>query len=258
MNKFQSSQISVKGFTQMDLMVTIIVVAGLIGWFGLTHTGERARIAKCAQNLNVLGGLMQDYANDHGSSLPPASVERPLIAWDMQIAPYLRPSQVKTGIDPFFLCPSDHLDRRRPRSYAMSAHDMAPANWPPGPDNETGVGLSWNNDNIKQLLGDKAVESVAKDNSDSLALVKLSWLPAPADTIVLTELIDPDNNLKGIGKTTVSSPEEQQATLRGDTSGFHNGKFNYLMADGHVELLSSLQTGSLDGNSGIWTIGKGD
>jgi prepilin-type processing-associated H-X9-DG protein len=257
MNKFLSKQISKKAFTQIDLIVTIIVVLALVGWFGMSYTGERARMAKCAHNLKFLGQLTQDYANEHAGSLPPARVQQPQIAWDMQIAPYLRPNQVKSGIDPFFLCPSDHLERGRPRSYAMTAHDMTAANWPPGPDNETGVGLSWDNENIKQLLGDKAAESVAKGNSDALALVKLSWLPSPADTVVLTELIDRDNLVKNIQKATVSSPTEQQAPFDDTTASFHYGRFNYLMADGHVEALSALQTGTLDGSDGIWTISKG-
>ena len=254
--KRHSRMTSAAGFSRLDLLVSVAGVLLLAGWLGLNLTGERARTAKCLHNLKFLGQLTQDYANDNGGSLPPASIQQPMIAWDMQIAAYIHPNQVKSGIDPFFVCPSDHLARPRPRSYAMTAHDMTSANWPPGPGNVTGVGLSWDNDNIKQWLGNKALESVAKGNSDSLALVRLSWLPVPADTVVLTEWIDPDNNLKGIRQATVSSPEEQSAALANAAASFHHGKFNYLMADGHVESLSLLQTGTLDGSGGIWTISK--
>ena len=256
MKQFHPRQISEDAFTRIDLIVSIIVVLSLAGWLLFNLTNERGRIAKCAHNLKFLGELTQDFANEHNGCLPPASIEQPGLAWDMQIAPYLRPNQVKAGIDPFFICPSDPVNRGRPRSYAMTSHDMTPANWPPGPENQTGVGLVWSNDEIRRLLGGKATEAMTKNNFDMLALVKLSWLPAPADTVILTEFMHPDNNLKGVNRSTVSSPTEQQAVFNEKMPPVHQGKFNYLMADGHVELLSLLQTGTLDGRGGIWTISK--
>jgi prepilin-type processing-associated H-X9-DG protein len=247
---------SERAFTQVDLIASILVMTILAGWLGLNLTGERARIAQCRHNLRLLGQITLGYANDHGSSLPPASVQQPLSSWDVQIAPYLNPSQVKSGMDPFFLCPSDHLARPRPRSYAMNAHDMTPANWPPGPDNQTGVGLSWDRARIKQLLGDNVAESLAAQNADTLPMVKYSWLPDPANTIVLTELIDPDNLVKDGRKTTVSGPMEQMALFQNYSGNFHNGRFNYLMADGRVESLSPLQTGPLSDSSSLWSISK--
>jgi prepilin-type processing-associated H-X9-DG protein len=247
-----------RAFTRLDLMAGMAVVLILIGWFGFSYLGEQGRIAKCAKNLALLGQLTQEYANDHAGSLPPASIESKQLAWDMQIAPYLAPSQVKNGMDPYFLCPSDHLNRSRPRSYAMAAHDMTRENWPPGSDNETGVGLVWNNDSLKRLLGEKAITNVVA-NLDSLAMVKLSSISAPADTLLYTDLIHRDNELKGIKRAAVPSPGEQLEAFNGDGSRFHRGRFNYLMLDGHVEWLSPLQTGSSGGydagpHHGIWTI----
>lgn len=257
-----SNRLSEQAFTRLDLMVCVFAAFMLAGWFGSGHLGERGRIARCANNLAFLGQLTQEYANDHVGSLPPASIESKQLAWDMQIAPYLAPGQVKNGIDPFFLCPSDHLSRPRPRSYAMSAHDMARENWPPGSDNDTGVGLVWNNDGIKRLLGEGAVTN-ATANIDSLAMVKLSSIPAPADALLYTDFIHRDNNLKGVKRAVVPSPGEQLESFKGDGTQFHRGRFNYLMVDGHVELLSPLQTGSSGGydageHHGIWTIKAGD
>ena len=36
----------------------------------------------------------------------------------------------------------------------MSAHNMSLENWPPGPDNETGVGLVWDRNSMSRLLGE--------------------------------------------------------------------------------------------------------
>lgn len=254
----QSIETGKAAFTRADLVCCIFVTCLLVGCFGFKHTGERARMVTCAHNLKLLGQLTQLYANDHNHGLPPATVDASRIAWDMQIAPYLTPTQTKNGFDFYFQCPSDTLARRRPRSYAMIEHNMKPENWPPGPENHTGVGLVWNNSRIKDLAGDKALDALKKDNFEPLSLVKMSWLPAPADTAVLTELVHRDNNLKGIAKATVLSTEEQRAPFEGNAHKFHDGKYNYLMADGHVELLSPLETASLDGSEGIWTIAKGD
>lgn len=251
-------KLAVSGFTRIDLICCIILTCLLFVFFGVRHTGERARITTCKQNLHLLGKLMQSYANEHNQCLPPASVDDPQIAWDMQIAPYLSPSQTKNGFDLIFCCPSDTLSRRRPRSYAMIEHNMKPENWPPGPNNHTGVGLRWNKDNIRQLAGEKALGALRKKNFDMLLLVKVSGIPVPSDTAILTELADRDNNLKSNLRATVASPGEQRIPFNGDALKFHNGNYNYLMGDGHVELLSPLETGSLDGSEGIWTIAKDD
>jgi prepilin-type processing-associated H-X9-DG protein len=83
-------------------------------------------------------------------------------------------------------------------------------------------------------------------------------VPAPADTLLVTELIDPNNNLGGIRQVTVLGASPQRRFFKDAGSNFHRGKFNYLMVDGHVESLSPLQTGSYDGSAGIWSLKKGD
>jgi prepilin-type processing-associated H-X9-DG protein len=51
---------------------------------------------------------------------------------------------------------------------------------------------------------------------------------------------------------------QQQGFFQDNSTKFHGGRFNYLMIDGHVELLSPLQTGSFDGTSGIWSLKEKD
>ena len=256
-----SNRLSKRGFTQVDLLASIAAVFVLAGWLSFGYLGEQGRTAKCARNLAFLGQLTQTYANDHDGSLPPASIEPKQLAWDMQIAPYLAPKQVKNGIDPFFVCPADHLERPRPRSYGMSAHDMTRANWPPGVANSTGVGLVWNNDSLQRFLGEKGATN-ALANPDTLAMVKLAAIPAPAETLLYTDFVHRDNNLKATARAALPSPGEQLEAFKGDGSSFHKGRFNYLMLDGHVEWLSPLQTGSSGGydveQHGIWTIRAGD
>ena len=240
-----------RGFTRWDLLAVLAGISILLGWLGCTTFGERARTVQCGWNLSRMGRLTQSFANEHGGHLPPAVIEEPQLAWDMQIAVYLTDKDLKHGLDPLFLCPSDTLDRSRPRSYAMPVHDMKSENWPPGQANQTGVGLDWTSSNVRRLLGAPAVNSV-KTNTDLLALVPLSGIPTPADTLLLTEQIRPNNLLKRNNGATIAASREQLDAFPGDKARFHLGRLNYLMIDGHVERLTPFESDALE--SSVWTI----
>jgi prepilin-type processing-associated H-X9-DG protein len=251
-------------FARVDLLATLAASLLLIGWLAFNHSGERGRIAHCDRNLQVLAGAMQSFANDHGSALPPAGIEAPQITWDMQLAPYLKPGlavsnsaaawqSLLKAVGPRFFCPSDPVVRGdHPRSYAMSAHNMKPENWPPGPDDTTGLGLWWGETDAARILGHDT------QNLDELALVKLAWLPDPADTLLLTEYPERENRMQSKYDIRLAGADQQANVFVNRANSMHFHRFNYLMADGHVELLSPLQTRALDGSAGIWTIKKGD
>jgi prepilin-type processing-associated H-X9-DG protein len=254
----KSSLNRLSAFTRADALATLVAVMLLGGWLGFRYLGERGRIARCTWNLRALGGAMQSFANDHGDALPPAGIEAPQITWDMQLMPYLKPGLGKSdspsaqmrllkAVTPTFFCPSDPISRGdRPRSYAMSAHDMGPENWPLGPDNTTGLGLWWGENDEVRLLGHKS------QNPDELALVKLSWLPDPANTLLLTEYPDKQNRMRSKYCVTIQGAAQQSSAINNLASPFHYHRVNYLMADGHVELLSPL------GSIGIWNLKNGD
>ena len=130
---------------------------------------------------------------------------------------------------------------------------MQPEHWPPGPGSATGLGLEWNRETVLSLLDSDALQKPEK-----LPVVKLASVPAPADTLLLTELIEPANVLLGMAAPAVRGTASQARAFKDGGLQFHGGRFNYLMVDGHVELLSPLQTGGVDGSSGIWTLRKED
>jgi len=241
-----------RAFTRSDLMVVIGVVGILLGWFGLWQFGEYGRIARCAANLRVLGQAMQSFANDHQDALPPAVAGQ--TAWDAQIAPYLPEKLAKRGLDSLFRCPSDRLAHSRARSYAMSAHDMHLDNWPLGPNNDTGVGLVWSQESMQRVLNEQQCK-MAATNMDFLAMMKRSSIPVPAKTLLLTEMISSQNNLKDTTLAAISGPDEQLQGFVNKNAYIHYGRYNYLMMDGHVELLFPLQT-EAPGGGGIWNISK--
>jgi prepilin-type processing-associated H-X9-DG protein len=252
-----------RAFSRVDLLTAFFVILFLGAWFGFAHSGERGHILRCARNLEILGAGMQSYANEHNDMLPAADIwlQKASVSWDMKIFPYLHKGVPKADDDQFFtktarlfFCPSDPARHNgTPRSYAMAANDMSPENWPPGPDSTTGVGVCWDGNTTPPLFGNDA-----KEHPESLPGVKRSDLPDPAGTLLLTEFIDSQNVLGSVFQTTVQGAVQQQSYFKGDAGNFHHGKFNYLMADGHVELLSPLQTGSPDNHAGIWTIKTGD
>ena len=267
-NSGRSGQVA---FSRLDLLVLVAVIAFFGIWFCLTHLGERARITRCASNLEMLGQAMHSYANDHNGELPAAVIdlEETHISWDTRLFPYLKPGlrtatndyaerQHAMALAQWFFCPSDPIQHNGiPRSYAMAEHDMSLNDWPPGPHSYSGPGLFWDSFWTTNVLSADEAEKAAL-NPDLLPKIKLSDISASADTLLLTEYINQINDLQGMGYARVGSVNDQRAAFHGDSSSFHYGKFNYLMVDGHVEFLSGEQTGSPGGRSGIWSIRAGD
>jgi prepilin-type processing-associated H-X9-DG protein len=214
---------------------------------------------------------MQSYAKDNDNGIPAATIllSREVNTWRTDMAPYLKAGLEKpksiyerrtflNALEPSFACPSDPIRRSGLCSYSMSAHDMSPDNWPPSSDNKTGMGLWWDKVTVSALLG-ADVAQAAPNRPELLPKLKLSVVSAPANTLLLTEFINRNNTMESTSFAWVGQVAQQQAAFRDDPSRFHFGKFNYLMADGHVELLTALQTGGIgDPPSGIWTIKPGD
>jgi prepilin-type processing-associated H-X9-DG protein len=252
-----------RAFSRIDLLAVILVVAVLGVRAGMTRSGETKRIAECAHNLSALGKAMHRYADEHVNALPAAGMDLggAQSSWDTTLFAELEPGLAKSDSDElleevpkFYVCPSD--DTRHtglPRSYSMGGNDMSPEQWPPGRDSATGVGLWWDKRTVLTLLDEDALEK-----PDSLPAVSLSDVPAPGDTVLLTEFIGGDNLLRGNRMTSVLGTSQQRQNFKDGGARFHGGKFNYLMVDGHVEPLSPLQTGSFDGTAGIWSLKKGN
>jgi prepilin-type processing-associated H-X9-DG protein len=270
-------------FTRVELVVCLGTVCLLL----LTLLGckrginDKANIAVCSKNLAFMGEAFRSYALDHEDALPPARIhysDQKQVTWDTLIKPYLdRGLTVSNSalaarerdrkLQKIFLCPSDTVPRNqaaKARSYAMSQHSMKAKDWPPGPKNLSGVGLWW----TFGPKGDKPPTNTIYNFADTnaQAWIKVSSLPAPKDTMLLTELIATNNNLGKTMKATVRFTGEQLDTNHISPELFHEGKFNYLMVDGHVETLTPRESvgalGEVGTNAakhfGIWTIRAGD
>ena len=242
-----------RAFSRVDLIATIGVVVCSGIWLGFSYLGERGRMVQCAGNLRALGQAMHSYAGEHQEGLPAAGIalDHVEISWDALVVQYLNLRSANTA-SRSITCPSDPLPRNvKSRSYAMAGNDMTPEHWPPGPESATGVGLWWDKRTVLALANKDALQKL-----ELLPVLKLSGVPEPADTLLLTEFIDPNNTMGNPRQTTVFGTSQQQQFFDDGGARFHNSRFNYLMVDGHVELLSPLQTGSFDGTAGIWTLKK--
>lgn len=156
-------------------------------------------------------------------------------------------------------CPSDkarRADTRYPRavrSYVMPRHSMhnlpawAPtpsgsgAPWPPAADNRTGVGLNWDVSagpnaswNLRDATGSGADIPGRQDGIHENLILK------PEDTIMFTERVRREMLQGSFQYQYIQNANEHLINNinRDDynnSTAFHFGAFNYLMADGHVE-----------------------
>jgi prepilin-type processing-associated H-X9-DG protein len=242
---------SIAAFSRIELVIVIFVLI-LFGSVGVAFIGrsQQAKIVQCASNLKQLGVGMALYTKENDSQLPFAYIqytEWESVAWDGLIYPYvIGGSQISSSsLDKKYdllRCPADVGDRSR--TYAMPQHDMSLANWPPGPENRTGVGLWWS----CWQDGGNASLSYVLSHFDAVPAVRLGMIHAPADTLLLTEHASSENSMFSYRGATISGPSEHLDTKTSRMTRYHNGKFNYLMVDGHVELLLPAQ------KQEIWTI----
>jgi len=260
------------GFTRTDAitLVGVVLLLGGLVWVGILVAGEKRRIWVCAHHLKMLERAFGDYAQDHKGALPPAVFDdgQRSTAWDKEIAVYLEPELAKQNspeqqkaleakIAPVFKCPSDRELRggAPPRSYSMPMYDINRAGWPPDANSLGGLGLCVD---AKTLT--KAREAMPLESVNYVPAIKISMVPAPADTALLVERISIPNALWQTKYACIISTKEQFDAKTFAATDFHVGKMNYLMLDGHVELLWPVQSGGHtgSGNAGVWTIRPGD
>lgn len=238
---------------------------------------------RCALNLKELGAAMAIYEQENGERLPYAYIkpekdsDRNSKAWDGLIFPLIPLNSDGLPQRHLFRCPADTIPRagdRSQRTYAMSGHDMREDNWPPGPDNDTGVGLFWEAghpglaDITNLTSAPKGPEAGGNALSDSsIPAFRLSMIRAPASTLLLTENARAMNFLFSPSGATIRGPSQHVQTRLIDIENYHGARINYLMIDGHVEFLNPQdsvgQADSASSNSGkdhpnIWTVHQYD
>jgi prepilin-type N-terminal cleavage/methylation domain-containing protein len=183
-----------KGFTQVELLVTIVIIVILASLYipQIARTREAARSVQCKDNLHNLGIALHNYAVTYGT-FPPGAVaaERPLrsepgadgVSWVALLLVYLEQTPLSERInfseplDPdderllqttplsVLLCPSDQAGEERllPASNYAGCHHSEEA--PIDVDNNgafplnRGLGMTSFEDGLAQtlLIGEKEI-----------------------------------------------------------------------------------------------------
>jgi prepilin-type processing-associated H-X9-DG protein len=272
------------GFGRLDLMAVLAVLFGLVALlsavlFRFRHPATQSR---CADNLRELGVAMALYEKDNDERLPYAYIkpeidsDRDSKVWDQLIFPMIPLNSAGLQQKHLFRCPADTVARKadRPqRTYAMPMNSMMEKNWPPGPNNSTGVGLFWEAQrgrmaDITNLTSTSGFleSNMGGKSKPSIPAIRLSMISDPAETLLLTENARPANILFSPSGATIPGPTHHLQARLIDIDHYHGGRINYLMIDGHVELLYPWESaGQSDPDStvtrgshpDVWTI-RGD
>ena len=264
------------GFTRTDAVAvfagfSVLVALAAVGAYLHDLSGSAARVARCAGNLRALGLGMALYERDNNDRLPYAYVEYDKIhfqVWDASIFPEI-PRDARGMVQKhLLLCPSDNVPSSNGgvrRSYAMSAHSMNSSGWPLSPDNETGVGIWWDDSLANKPALTDYISVTRQQNGPAntpapavtIPAITLDLIQAPASTLLLTERVSRKNVAFGYKGAIIHGPDEHfDPDALNDPDEFQGGKINYLMVDGHVELLSPDDSQGPPHN--IWTIRPDD
>lgn len=207
-----------RGFTLVELLVVIGVVAVLIGLLlpALSGAQRSARTLVCLSQLRQVGLAALKYAQDHGGQLPRSShssLARGVAPWGYALMPYLGrgpytgPGAAWDGLfNGLYRCPED--GRRAPWSYGLNV-------WFELTSPETGE-----------------VEGVPQGP----VFLKLTAIPRPASTVMFGELGSGSMADHIMAHFWYFGGATEVDTRR------HGRRSNYLFVDGHGETLDYRDT----------------
>ncbi len=274
-SSFENGKSMANGFTLIELLVVIAIIAILAGLLlpALAKAKGKALTTQCLANTKQIGLAMNLHTGDNNDKYPFGGYYTGdyqfQISWDDLLHRYLGGNapqgQIDVGImdanfSPKLLkCPSDQIPNTiswasygHRRSYSMVDSGWGFINVGPLPLAILGVGIQW-----QKMDG-------SPPDYDAPAF-KTSAVRQPSSTIALAENPKNDNIVGNIWPATVKNPQEQTNNYGQAVLALHNKRFNYLMHDGHSELLKIEQTlgkgiikGTVTTPRGMWTVTVND
>jgi prepilin-type N-terminal cleavage/methylation domain-containing protein len=91
-----------RGFTLLELLVVVAIIAGLAASLFpvFTQAREKARRASCLSNMKQIGLGLAQYTQDYDEAFPLVSFATPDDSWTTSMQPYVKSRQI-------LRCPSD-------------------------------------------------------------------------------------------------------------------------------------------------------
>lgn len=243
-----------RAFTLIELLVVIAIIAVLAGLAFSTFQRVmiQADTTKSASNLRQLGNALMLYASENNGYYPPVASQvkdaegqwSHLGSWDSYILNYLLPEQ--------------SINQSSPESFYPKILGTKAVFSPP---RDKGVVVTANR--IRRgysMPSAPGMIGVATFSGNEFRPSEQQYrLPQPTKTLLLVERPGYEDNFVGrTGFAGINTPADQKLRQPDLNSG---GKFNYLFADGRVQLLTPEQTvgtGSLNAPKGFWTIAVDD
>lgn len=244
-------------FTLIEILAVVAILSLLIA-LALPVLGkmrQSGQNSQSATNLRTLGAAMMLYVAENNGAFPPSASQVTtdkggwasggVGSWDQYILPYLFPNMKSNS-----------------GNYKMYYDEISGSASLFSHPNDRGIvtGEKMVKRGYAMIHGAARIGRATWSGTVFNPSARLSTISAPSKTLLLVENPGFENNRVGrTGAAGVANAVEL-TTRQPDLNG-KDGRFHFLFADGHVQLLDleeTVGTGTLERSRGMWTIEPND
>lgn len=235
-------------FTLVELLVVIGIIALLISILlpAMSRAQGAARAIACGSNLRQIGATMYMYTATNRGVLPVGclaiNASGGNLVWDTLLSRDLGRmcSSIYINIDPppVLKCPNDTVPRPAPYQKAIRSYSMVEAcsgTWPQRIPNG--------------VAAESYYPATDPNYNKYFRTFKITDIRQSAKVLMVAEAFGVITNPNMAGHATGALAQNPNSQLTGYAGMAHYKKWNYLFVDGHVELLTPIDT--VNGNTAM-------